>query len=453
MPMVNSLSNLLDSLVKRATRERLLGRFHVPSGAREGGAGSPDSALRLADELLHESSQSASVGLALKLLGTYRELDADGKLEFLLGLSEGFCADPEAVRDALAAYDRKPSSHLMGLVGKVAEPPRQELLRRLNQAPRATHALVNMRADLLRLLPQNPRLRALEEDFVHLLHSWFNRGFLVMQRIDWSSSAELLERIIRYEAVHSIATWDELRDRLLPRDRRCYAFFHPALGDEPLIFVEVALTDAVPSSIQHVLAPGRPASDPDKARVAVFYSISNCQPGLAGISFGQFLIKQVVDDLRSEFRQLETFVTLSPVPGFTAWLARAAAHGDAAAAAALAAGEPDAAWPTNDPRRQERIALAARYFLVERDERGRVLDPVARFHVGNGASIDRLCWLGDTSRRGMEQAGGFMVNYRYDLATVEANHRAYARHREVAASAVVRELLEPRAARSRRVIA
>lgn len=451
--MATPLGALLDNLLARATRDRILNRFQSAAKPRKAEQGSPDSVLALAQALLDESSQSAGVGLAQRLLDTYRALDGEGKRDVLVGLSDGFCADPDAVRNALAAYDRAPSPHLMGLVGKAAEPPRQEVLRRLNQAPGATNALVDMRADLLRLLPEHPRLRALEEDFVHLLHSWFNRGFLVMQRIDWSSSADLLERIIRYEAVHSIATWDELRDRLLPRDRRCYGFFHPALGDEPLIFVEVALTDAVPSSIQDILVAGRPASDPAKARVAVFYSISNCQPGLAGISFGQFLIKQVLDDLRAEFHQLETFVTLSPIPGFMTWLKRVASEGDAAAAATLAAGEPDATWSSGDPRRQSRMALAARYFLIERDGRGRLLDPVARFHVGNGASIDRLRWLGDTSRRGMAQAGGLMVNYRYDLATIEANHRAYARRREVAAGAAVRALLEPHATRARRAMA
>lgn len=451
--MANRIGALLAHLLARAARERLRNRYQSAARQKRAGPKNPDSVLALAQALLDESSQSAGVGLAQRLLDTYRALDDEGKRNVLVGLSDGFCAEPDAVRNALAAYDRAPSPHLMGLVGKAAEPPRQEVLRRLNQAPGATNALVDMRADLLRLLPEHPRLRALEEDFVHLLHSWFNRGFLVMQRIDWSSSADLLEQIIRYEAVHSIATWDELRDRLLPRDRRCYGFFHPALGDEPLIFVEVALTDAVPSSIQDILAAGRPASDPAEARVAVFYSISNCQPGLAGISFGQFLIKQVLDDLRAEFRQLETFVTLSPIPGFMTWLKRAASEGDAAAAAALAAGEPDATWPSGDPRRQSRMALVARYFLIERDDRGRLLDPVARFHVGNGASIDRLCWLGDTSRRGVAQAGGLMVNYRYDLATIEANHRAYARRREVVASAAVRALLEPRAIRVRRAMA
>jgi malonyl-CoA decarboxylase len=261
-----------------------------------------------------------------------------------------------------------------------------------------------------------------------------------MRRIDWSSPADLLERIIRYEAVHSIAEWGELRDRLQPADRRCYGFFHPAMGDEPLIFVEVALSEDIPASIQSVLAPARTPLDTDKARVAVFYSISNCQDGLAGISFGQFLIKQVAEDLLAEFPQLHTFVTLSPIPGFQRWLQKAAAAGDDYAQTALADGTPANDWTDDDPRTNARMALAARYFLTERDERGRLIDPVARFHVGNGARVERLCWMGDTSPRGMAQSGGLMVNYLYDLERAEANHTAYARHSIVAASPALQAL-------------
>lgn len=289
----------------------------------------------------------------------------------------------------------------MAVISRVAEAPRQEVLRRLNQAPMATGALVDMRADLLRFLKADPALRVLDQDMAHLLRSWFNRGFLVMRRIDWSSPADLLERIIRYEAVHSIATWEELRARLLPADRRCYGFFHPALGDEPLIFVEVALCDEVPSSIQSLLAHGREELDPERAKVAVFYSISNCQAGLAGISFGQFLIKQVVEDLGAEYKALETYVTLSPIPGFARWLKQAAGEGDEAAQAALDHGEPAPQWHVHDPRRAGLMRLRARYLLSERDGEGRLLDPVARFHVGNGARVERLCWLADTSARGM----------------------------------------------------
>jgi len=263
-----------------------------------------------------------------------------------------------------------------------------------------------------------------------------------MRRIDWSSPADLLERIIRYEAVHSIATWDELRARLLPSDRRCYGFFHPALGDEPLIFVEVALCEEVPSSIQSLLAQGRDELDPVRAKVAVFYSISNCQAGLAGISFGQFLIKQVVEDLGAEYPGLETYVTLSPIPGFARWLKKAAEQGDEAAQAALEVA-PMREWHVHDTRRADLMRLGARYLVGERDGEGRLLDPVARFHVGNGARVERLCWMADTSARGMAQSHALMVNYLYDLKTVESNHNAYARHRVVNAGAAINGLLAP----------
>jgi malonyl-CoA decarboxylase len=229
--------------------------------------------------------------------------------------------------------------------------------------------------------------------------------------------------------VHSIATWAALRDRLLPQDRRCYAFVHPAMPDEPLIFVEVALSADIPASIQALLAPQRTELPVDRARVAVFYSISNCQAGLAGISFGQFLIKQVVEELSGEFPALSTFVTLSPVPGLRRWLS--------------AQGEEDlpADLPRDDPRVARRMALAARYFLTARDRRGRVVDPVARFHLGNGARVERLCWMGDTSAKGMAQSGGLMVNYLYDLATLEANHEAFSRDGTVIASPALHALL------------
>jgi malonyl-CoA decarboxylase len=314
------------------------------------------------------------------------------------------------------------------------------LLRRLNQAPAATADLVRLRADLLRLLPAHADLAPVEQDLTHLLRSWFNRGFLVLRRIDWGSPADFLERIIRYEAVHSITTWAALRDRLQPQDRRCYAFIHPAMPEEPLIFVEVALTTAIPNSIQALLAEQRTELPLGAARVAAFYSISNCQAGLAGVSFGQFLIKQVVEELSAEFPKLETFVTLSPVPGFRRWLETQAAAGDPLAKLAVAEDAP-VDVPESDPRAARRLALAARYFLTARDGRGRPVDPVARFHLGNGARVERVCWMGDTSSKGMAQAGGLMVNYLYDPATLEANHDAFAREGEIIASPALRRAL------------
>ncbi|WP_354288769.1 malonyl-CoA decarboxylase [Sphingomonas sp. UYEF23] len=400
--------------------------------------------LDLAGELLAERSQSSGVQQGRQLILAYRHLADSKKTAFLLALARGFAPDAATIRRALDAYDAAPSARALSRVSNAAEAPRQELLRRLNQAPMATAALVEMRADLLARLSANPDLRTLDDDFVHLLRSWFNRGFLVMRRIDWSSPADLLERVIRYEAVHSIATWDELRDRLLPPDRRCYGFFHPALGEEPLIFVEVALTATVPESIGALLEPERGILEAKYAQAAVFYSISNCQPGLAGISFGQFLIKQVVDDLAGELPWLKTFVTLSPIPGFLKWLGQSAQAGDGDARLSLADGVPDLSWSRDDPRTRSRLALAARYFLTERDSRGGLIDPVARFHVGNGARVDRLCWVGDTSSRGMAQSGGLMVNYVYDLPTLQANRDGYARNRTVAAGPAVTAMLDPK---------
>jgi len=436
---VSPAIDLLETLFRRL---RKLARGAVRPVIGEADPSGPLVLIELCQQLLDERSQSSGVHLAADILAAYAGLEDADKRQFLGALAQGFTPDPAAIRGAMSAYEADPSPLRMAAISRAAEAPRQEVLRRLNQAPMATGALVNMRADVLRFIKDDPALRVLDQDMAHLLRSWFNRGFLVMRRIDWSSPADLLERIIRYEAVHSIATWEELRARLLPSDRRCYGFFHPALGDEPLIFVEVALCDAIPFSIQSLLAQGREELEPAKAKVAVFYSISNCQAGLAGISFGQFLIKQVVEDLGEEYRSLETYVTLSPIPGFARWLKKAAADGDEAAQAALE-NKPMREWHVHDPRRAGLMRLGARYLLGQRDEGGRLLDPVARFHVGNGARVESLCWMADTSARGMAQSHALMVNYLYDLEKVESNHNAYARHRVVNASPAMHGLLAP----------
>jgi malonyl-CoA decarboxylase len=299
-----------------------------------------------------------------------------------------------------------------------------------------------MREDVLKLISSHPELAAVESDFVHLLSSWFNRGFLEIRRIDWTTPAHILEKVIRYEAVHEIASWSDLQRRLEPPDRRCFAFFHPALTDEPLIFVEVALTSAIPASIAPLLATDRRPIAPHAARTAVFYSISNCQVGLKGVSFGNFLIKQVAEELKRELPSLRTFITLSPVPGFRAWLdaERAAASSailkatDRRALEALDRAE----WPA-DPAAVKRVrptlqAAIAHYFLTAKNRSGKPADPVARFHLGNGARLERINWMGDGSPKGLRQAAGFMVNYRYDLGQVERNHEAYAKRAEVVAS-------------------
>ena len=301
-----------------------------------------------------------------------------------------------------------------------------------------------MRADLLQLVNRNPLLAIVDRDFMHLFSSWFNRGFLVLRRIDWSSPAALLEKIIRYEAVHEIGDWDELRRRIDPADRRCYAFFHPRLIDEPLIFVEVALTLTPPAAIAPLLAEKRAHIAPDKARVAAFYSISNCQQGLAGVNFGNFLIKQVVEEIRRELPGIENFVTLSPAPGFRAWLETT----EDPAVASLKTGALEIAaednWLTSGASAKLRAALeplAAHYFLKARRPDGRVPDPVARFHLGNGARLERIDWEGDLSPKGLAESFGIMVNYLYDLDQIERNHEAFVNRGEIAASAAVKKLL------------
>ena len=272
------------------------------------------------EALLSGRGEASGTAAAAELLGSYEALNADGRTAFFHALLDRFGPD-RARLDALAqAWLSDPSDTLAGELHFASEPRRQELLRRLNRAPGGTRALVAMRADLLKAMKDDKALAPVDRDFSHLLSSWFNRGFLVLRSIDWSTPAIVLEKIIRYEAVHEIRDFPSLRLRIDPPDRRCYGFFHPALPDEPLIFVEVALTDSIPAAIGPLLDPERIPVSPERSKVAVFYSISNCQKGLAGISFGNFLIKQVVEELRREFARIETFVTLSPVPGFMRWL-------------------------------------------------------------------------------------------------------------------------------------
>ena len=289
-------------------------------------------------------------------------------------------------------------------------------------------------------------LQAVEADLLHLLSSWFNAGFLQMRRVDWSSPAQLLEQIIRHEAVHEIDGWDDLRRRIEPTDRRCFAFFHPALVDEPLIFVEVALTEQIPGAIAPLLAADRQPVPVERARTAVFYSISNTQRGLGGISFGNFLIKQVVEELRRELPKLENFVTLSPVPGFMKWLKQAdeVPVSDEERALLARLDEPD--WFNNAELTSQLRAvvepLAAHYFLKARTPKGRLIDSVARFHLGNGARLERIDWLGDLSPKGLRESAGIMVNYLYRLEDIEKNHEAYANQGDVIASSAVKKLLK-----------
>jgi len=409
--------------------------------------------LSFAQTLLTGRGEASGIALAQSILAGYSALAPAQRLEFLTGAATRFGPDLAALGGAAQAFLADPAESAAARLMREAEPRRQELMRRLNHAPGATLALVRMREDMSDALARSPPLAAFDRDFVHLFASWFNRGFLVLRRIDWTTPANILEKIIRYEAVHAIHGWEDLRRRLEPPDRRLYAFFHPALGDEPLIFVEVALTDAMPAAIAPLLATDRSELAPRAATTAVFYSISNAQRGLAGVSFGNFLIKQVVEELKRELPRLTSFVTLSPAPGFAAWLRREGADENSptislpARRALALLDKPN--WPSKAAARQALartlVPLAAHYFLRARSASGRIVDPVARFHLGNGARLERINPLGDLSEAALRQSHGLMVNYLYDLDHIEENHETFANRNEVVASTAVRKLARVKA--------
>jgi malonyl-CoA decarboxylase len=406
------------------------------------------SLVELCEELLSGRGEASGVALAREILSHYAELTSGPRIAFFEALAKRFGPDHGKLDAAIAVWRANPSDDTATRVHRAAEPRRQELLRRLNLAPGGTAALVRMREQLLDALNRRGDLKVVDNDFVHMFSSWFNRGFLVLRRIDWSTPASVLEKIIRYEAVHQIHDWNDLRHRIDPPDRRCYAFFHPALIDDPLIFVEVALTREIPSAIAPILTVQREVITPDKASTAVFYSISNCQRGLSGVSFGHFLIKQVAEEIARETPKLSTFVTLSPTPNFAQWLTRERANeqsqvlseSDRAALANLDTVGWWQAEATRDPVKEPLIRAAAWYYLHARTRNGSPIDSVARFHLGNGARLERLNWLADTSERAISQACGLMVNYLYDLEDIEENHEAYAQQRTVVASKAVTSL-------------
>ena len=427
------------------------GRALLARNRRVDATARSESLVELCEDLLSSLGEASGVARAREILGRYNELTTGPRIAFFEALAERFGTDPERMQAAIAAWRERPAATTAAEVHAASEPRRQELFRRLNLAPGGTAALVHMREQLMDALDHRDDLAAVDEDFVHLFSSWFNRGFLVLRRIDWSTPAIVLDKIIRYEAVHEISDWDDLRRRIDPSDRRCYAFFHPALVDDPLIFVEVALTRDIPAAIAPILSPEREVMEPDKMRTAVFYSISNCQRGLAGVSFGNFLIKQVVEEICREMPKLATFVTLSPVTNFAAWFKRERAQDNSTALneadkVLFAALDEPNWWRAEDTaaRLQDPLMRAAAwYFLRARNGRGLPVDAVARFHLGNGARLERINWLADTSERAMVQGHGLMVNYQYDLDDIEKNHEAYAESRTVVASSAVQKWLRP----------
>ncbi len=402
--------------------------------------------------LMSERGEANSVKFAQAAVSQYRALGKEGRTAFFDVLAEDFAPDPAGVVAAAQRYaeTRSPDS-LVDLI-RAAEPPRQELLRRLNRAPEGTATILEMRRELLQEMKSKPRLAAVEADLQHLLSSWFNPGFLRLERVDWRAPALLLEKIIRYEAVHEIGSWNALRRRLEP-DRRCFAFFHPALPDDPLIFVEVALVHRIPAAIGPLLDDEQVDAEAARSTCAVFYSISNCQPGLRGVSLGNFLIKRVCEVLKEEFPRLRTFCTLSPIPGFAKWLQRGAqlpserlpAGASGRLEQALERARPLLAEATSSlgtaleratPAEREALLRLGAAYLHGTLETDSGSDPVAKFHLHNGAQLARLNFLANPSLRGLRESFGLMVNYLYDLRHIERNHESFVRGRVAAAREV-----------------
>ena len=430
----------------------------------------PETSADDADQLRHQmlscldgrGGEVTARARAADLGRTYLSLDGDGRERFLRLLAGEFDVDRHEIDRCCHALIDTAGADQRGAAERALraalEPPRITLLRQFNALPEGVKFLVDRRAELIDLRQREPLLAGLEEDLKRLLANWFDIGFLELKRITWESPAALLEKLMAYEAVHEIRGWTDLKNRL-EADRRCFAFFHPRMPDEPLIFVEVALVAGMTGDIHALLDEAAPIGDPHSADTAIFYSISNCQRGLAGISFGDFLIKRVVDALATELPRLKGFATLSPVPGFRAWLERQsrAGYGDLLLPAERSAIEAIGAdVPADDltalvdrladPRiatalRDPLTRLCTRYLLHERTPAGRALDPVAHFHLSNGARVERLNWLGDTSPKGLQQSAGIMVNYLYRLSEIEANHEAYRGEGRVAASGAIRSLL------------
>src|SRR5882672_7896469 len=404
-----------------------------------------DRVKQLAATLLSERGEASGAQVARELHHVLRALDADDRHSFQRYLATEFQPDRTALQAAAERYLADSTAEAAAALAQAADPPRQELLRRMNMAPGGTGALIAMRSEITAHLRDEPKLKLLDADLKHLFASWFNRGFLELRRIDWQSPAAVLEKLIAYEAVHEIKGWDDLQRRLAS-DRRCFAFFHPALPGEPLIFVEVALVQGLATAMPPLLAQETDEeaaqAQATRADTAIFYSISNCQDGLRGVAFGNLLIKQVVEELKAEFPQLKRFSTLSPVPGFLRWLGSRLANGSDPDAALLPQLESSDWW--NDPTQSEKLRapllrLCARYLTRRPSIR---IDPVARFHLGNGARLERINWLGNRAPRGIQESFGIMVNYLYDRDAINDNHEAFVRDGTVVRSPEVDALLQ-----------
>lgn len=423
------MSGLLSSVIS-AGRDILARR-------RQNSLEAPSSdLLAKSKQLIHHRGEASGLALAYEVVADYQALDDANRLLFFEALADDFSADSDAVLAAADGYKRNPTEANLSALARAAEAPRIKLFRRMNMAPDATPVLVKMRGAMIQALDDLPQLKAVETDLKHQFISWFNRGFLELRVIDWNTPASILERIIQYESVHAIEGWDDLRARLRG-NRMCFAFFHPAMPDDPLVFVEVALTEGVPDAIGPLIDKSKESDVGNTPDTVVFYSISNCHPGLAGVSFGNFLIKQVVEEVGKRYSNMKRYVTLSPIPGFCRWLAAQELGIDLDEMRSMA--RTDTA-KTVDARRNDLLAACAQYLLKER-RNNLALDPVARFHLGNGASLHAIHWAADLSDKGLEQSAGLMVNYLYDLRSIEENHDSYFDQGEIARSRDVARLL------------
>jgi malonyl-CoA decarboxylase len=376
--------------------------------------------------------------LANRALAACQSLNRSSLSAFFDSLVNQWSPDVENVRRCSHAYREEPSGTNLTRLQRAVESPRQELFRRLNLARNGTAALVEIRRRLLRGLNDHPAWTAIEADLTPLLRSWFNGGFLELRRIDLRTPSAVLKKLTKCEAVHRIRGWQDLRRRL-QADRRCFALFHPALVDEPLVFLELALTSELSSTLEPLLDENSPVQDPSSSTCAIFYSISSCHAGLRGIPFGNILIRRVVEQLTAELPRIEIFATLSPVPGFRPWLTAMAREKTLTSAdlGGLAASLERPKWFEDAARvvelKKALVPLCAFYLLqVKRGQEP--ADPVARFHLGNGARLARLNWFGDPSDAGLQRSAGVTANYVYRLSELERNHQAYARHHTLKAS-------------------
>ena len=413
--------NFLNSLIQR-----------IRMGRSNKKVSSPESIITLCNQLVSKNGEATLFSLAKIILEDFNTLSEEQKKSFFLQFLDQFGVDRPILKKALIELNIDDEGQLRKL-HQLIEPKSHELLRRLNQVPNGTSVLLKMRESLLECIKASPELKSLDSDFVHLFKSWFNRGFLRLERIDWSTSARVLEKIMQYEAVHDISDWEDLQNRVAADDRRLYAFFHPALPDEPLIFIEVALMDDTPNSIMPILDTSVKPIDPFSATTAVFYSISNCQMGLKSVSFGSFLIKQVVTEIEKEFKQIKHFVTLSPVPGLKKWSNKINLLEDKDLPENII-NDISECCKDNKPNPLVLNRLTYYYLTQVKRKNGQAINPVAHFHLGNGASLYKIHADANVNQSALDDSWGVMVNYLYDLESVAKNHEDYANQEPVAVS-------------------